>query len=331
MQSNSLYSIPPQSSGGARGGQAAMLIILLVVSSIAFLSCSEDRVTESYDTHPTGWMDEFSPDWHGQAAIGSSGGSCAECHYTGVIMDEIPEDPFDYPGTTESKCQQCHSYPHDAEFRLGHPEWFRTASHGRWSEMESCQSCHGTDFAGGRSGASCNECHTQQGGPAACNTCHGMPPTTTRPIGGYNPGVHAAHARYACTECHARVNGLDHIDALPADVSFADARISTTHGYPVSYQSLGGGNGTCATYCHSDLHNGPPRVSVSWAAGQTLTTCVSCHSVPPVSDFHPNNPRCHECHLNIDPSSNYNNVNGIHFLPGDTLHINGVVNAVFPG
>ncbi|MBK6765716.1 MAG: CxxxxCH/CxxCH domain-containing protein [bacterium] len=279
---------------------AASASTVTATFTLAFISCSEDRVTESYDTHPSNWMDPFSPDWHGQAAIGSSGASCLDCHAISSASNSMNgEGASAATPTAGAACYDCHSYPHVADMNRSHAEHFRTLQN--WSTVSNCRSCHGADFAGGRSGASCNECHTQQGGPAACNTCHGMPPTTTRPIGGYNPGVHAAHSRYACTECHARVNGLDHIDALPADVSFENARISNQHGYPVSYESLGGGNGTCATYCHSDLHSGPPRVAVAWAAGQTLTTCVSCHSVPPVSDFHPNNPRCHECHLNIDP------------------------------
>lgn len=267
-------------------------------------------------------MDQYSPDWHGQAAIGSNSASCASCHYTGEILDEVPEQPYDYPGTTESKCQSCHNYPHAENFATGHTTWF---DHFTWMEITSCQSCHGVDFAGGRSGASCKECHVQPAGPAACNTCHGLPPSTTNPLGDGNPGAHYAHTRYACTECHNRVNGLDHIDILPADVAFGDARISTANGFPASYSSPS----NCATWCHSNLHQGAPMVAVSWNTGQTLNACRSCHQVPPQSPFHPTGNQCHTCHPNVDPASNYNDANQIRFLPGDTLHVNGVVNAVF--
>jgi len=302
------------------------VLAVFVLALFAFISCSEDRVTESYETHPTNWMDPYSPDWHGQAAIGSKGESCAGCHSIEMpraIPAELGEpQPPQY--TTSVYCYSCHSYPHVADVREQHADNF---SSGGWNTITSCQSCHGVNFAGGRAGASCNECHTQQGGPAACNTCHGMPPTTTRPLGNENPGAHSAHARYACTECHNSVNGLDHIDVLPADVAFGDARISTANGFPASYTSPS----NCATWCHSNLHQGAPMVAVNWTSGQTLTACRSCHQVPPSSPFHTTNPRCHECHLNIDPTSNYNDANQIRFLPGDTLHVNGVVNATFPG
>jgi hypothetical protein len=60
-----------------------------------------------------------------------------------------------------------------------------------------CATCHGADFSGGRSGASCLTCHSD--GPTSCTTCHGQPPTS---------GAHAAHAAgtvaraFACSECH---------------------------------------------------------------------------------------------------------------------------------
>lgn len=300
--------------------------IAISVIALAFISCSEDRTTESYETHPTNWMDPYSPDWHGTAAIGSKGESCLGCH---ALRNDlvIPTDngPVTEPTAQALACYTCHGYPHQADVASSHADIFSFP--GSWASISSCQSCHGVDFAGGRSGASCNECHTQQGGPAACNTCHGMPPTTTRPLGYNNPGAHSAHSRYACTECHNSVNGLDHIDVLPADVAFGDARISTANGFPATYTSPS----NCATWCHSNLHQGAPMVAVNWTSGQTLTACRSCHQVPPPSPFHSTDNQCHHCHPNIDPASNYNDANQIRFLPGDTLHVNGTVNATFPG
>ncbi|MBK6910427.1 MAG: hypothetical protein IPH10_05775 [bacterium] len=299
--------------------------IAIAVVAVAFVSCSEDRVTSDYDSHPTGWMDPYSSEWHGQAAISSSGESCLGCHAlsgSAQGFDNGPEQEETVP-TVGTACYDCHAYPHVEGFGESHPQRFTNTEN--WAAISSCQSCHGVDFTGGRTGASCNECHTQQGGPAACNTCHGMPPTTTRPLGSENPGAHSAHARYACTECHHRVAGLDHIDTLPADIGYADARIATANGYPVSYD-----NSNCATWCHSNLHQGAPMVSVQWKTGQTLNACRSCHQVPPQSPFHPTDNQCHHCHPNVDPSSNYNDANFIRFVPGDTLHVNGTVNAIFP-
>lgn len=304
--------------------------VLAALTLILFISCSEDRTTESYETHPTNWMDPYSPDWHGTAAIGSKGESCAGCHT--LLPTEPLLIPFDNGPESEGEvvdhavaCYSCHSYPHKEDVAVSHATRFKYSD--SWNTITSCQSCHGTNFAGGRSGASCNECHTQQGGPAACNTCHGLPPTLEHSLQGHNPGAHYAHSRYACTECHNSVTGLDHIDTLPADVAFGDARISNANGFPATYTSPS----NCATWCHSNLHQGAPMVAVSWNTGQTLNACRSCHQVPPSSPFHSTDNQCHHCHPNIDPASNYNDANMIRFLPGDTLHVNGTVNATFPG
>ncbi|MCB9357903.1 MAG: hypothetical protein H6506_02200 [Calditrichaeota bacterium] len=301
-------------------------LAVLAAFVLIFVSCSEDRVTSSYDTHPTNWMNEFSDEWHGTAALPSKGESCAACHsieeprpITLELGDPEPESTV----STSTYCYECHNYPHGADYGQMHDDDIRAHA---WTSLPSCQNCHGQDFSGARTGVSCNECHTLDGGPAACNTCHGMPPTTTRPLGNQNPGAHSAHAQYACTECHRNVTDLGHIDALPGDVNFDFARISTANNFPANYTSPS----NCATWCHSNLHNGAPMVDVSWNTGQTFTQCRSCHQVPPTAASHPTESRCHFCHLNVDPNSNYNDANQIRFLPGDTLHVNGVVNAIFP-
>ena len=53
--------------------------------------------------------------------------------------------------------------------------------HGKLIEREGwdlnvCASCHGADFSGGPSGATCLTCHQQ--GPTACDTCHDTPPAS---------------------------------------------------------------------------------------------------------------------------------------------------------
>ncbi len=59
-----------------RNKSALFALLAILVITLAFISCSEDRVTSSYETHPQNWMDENSPDWHGQAALPSKGESC---------------------------------------------------------------------------------------------------------------------------------------------------------------------------------------------------------------------------------------------------------------
>ncbi|MCC6477313.1 CxxxxCH/CxxCH domain-containing protein [bacterium] len=305
------------------------MFTVFVLALFSFMSCSEDRVTDSYQVHPSNWMDPYSQEWHGTAALGSKGQSCAECHNVstslgGVFPDVLPPDPQEY--VSDVACSNCHSYPHVSNYTANHPVHILNFE---WQNLASCQSCHGVDFAGGRSGSSCLTCHTEPGGPAACITCHGMPPI--EPIGSIPPGAHGAHSRYACTECHSNVDDLSHIDALPADVAFNDAHISNANGFPNSYTPDPSelGNGTCATYCHSDLHQGAPLVAVEWATGQTITQCRGCHQVPPTAPFHPTENRCHFCHPHVDPNSNYNDANEIRFLD-PSLHVNGVVNATFP-
>lgn len=326
MRNKSTLHIPHRSSGGARGGQTPKRIFILlaafVLALLAFISCSEDRVTDSYQVHPTNWMDPYSEEWHGTAALGSNSESCGECHNI-----TQPRAIMHGSGTEGGDCFECHYfYPHPADYSQFHPIDITDYS---WMRISECQSCHGVDFAGGRAGSSCLSCHTEPGGPAACITCHGTPPI--EPMGSIPPGAHGAHSRYACTECHSNVDDLSHIDALPADVAFNDAHISNANGFPNSYTPDPSelGNGTCATYCHSDLHSGPPMVAVEWATGQTITQCRGCHQVPPTAPFHPTGNRCHECHPHVDPNSNYNDANEIRFLD-PSLHVNGVVNATFP-
>src|SRR5512142_33794 len=40
-------------------------------------------------------------------------------------------------------------------------------------DMRPCQSCHGSNYAGGSVGVSCLTCHTKTNGPENCTTCHG--------------------------------------------------------------------------------------------------------------------------------------------------------------
>ena len=38
--------------------------------------------------------------------------------------------------------------------------------------MSTCIQCHASDYSGGIAETSCLNCHTNTGGPEACNTCH---------------------------------------------------------------------------------------------------------------------------------------------------------------
>jgi predicted CxxxxCH...CXXCH cytochrome family protein len=217
--------------------------------------------------------------------------------------------------------------------------------HGKFLEtnqwnLSYCADCHGSDYAGGSTGVSCNNCH--QGTPEACTTCHGqssdptgMPPrdiagntaTTNRGV-----GAHATHqsggqfsASVACIECHSVPDiyaATGHADtALPAELTWGT--ITLTGGATPSFT----GSLTCeSTYCHGNFGAGNKSNAPSWTTVDgTQATCGSCHALPPVGqsrniqfEHQPVMTDCATCHVAvIDVNNNIIN---------KSLHINGDVN-----
>lgn len=181
--------------------------------------------------------------------------------------------------------------------------------------MKDCQQCHAADFSGGLTGASCLACHTNTGGPFACNTCHGdfsdptkfAPPrdingeTSTTAMG---VGAHANHlynhtlsSSVTCNDCHkvpASVYATGHLDSdLPAEVNLKNLAVANI----ASNATFNPSDGTCAnTYCHGnfefDKSNTVPQdtfiyisdkmvgnnKTVSWTkVDGTQAKCGSCH------------------------------------------------------
>lgn len=172
--------------------------------------------------------------------------------------------------------------PRDAEPVSGvHPSGFvdetSESFHGkeiarRGYDLNECATCHGTDFAGGKSGVTCNKCH--QDGPTACTTCHATPPAT---------GNHAVHgdAQVACSECHvvpATWDAPGHIGSV--DVTFGGGPLSAKT--PASFDG-----GACTVYCHGSAR---PR----WDA-TPVKACDRCHGAPPPSHAQA---QCATCHVN---------------------------------
>jgi predicted CxxxxCH...CXXCH cytochrome family protein len=152
------------------------------------------------------------------------------------------------------------------------------AAHGadlamRGWDFALCQTCHGEDLAGGKSGVSCVSCHPQ--GPTACTTCHGTPPES---------GAHARHD-VACASCHqvpVRWDDPGHIvgDAPPAEVVFGGLGALT----PNARYEAGG----CANvYCHAGA-------TPVWSGTPSGDTCGKCHSLPPPSHV-PAGPTAYTC------------------------------------
>jgi hypothetical protein len=147
------------------------------------------------------------------------------------------------------------------------PEFHGQEVAARGWDLRVCARCHGDDFAGGTSAATCRSCHDAADGPAACDTCHPAAPVTA---------AHPAHAgRWSCAECHVvpvRWDDPGHVlgdDGPPAEARYHDPA-----------------TGTCTVWCHGDVR---PR----WTGGPGEAACGTCHAVPPpdhVSD------QCVNCH-----------------------------------
>ncbi|KAA3612303.1 MAG: hypothetical protein DWQ05_20105 [Calditrichaeota bacterium] len=146
--------------------------------------------------------------------------------------------------------------------------------------MESCQQCHGADYGGGLVESSCLTCHSQDNGPEACNTCHGVFAASADDLANVAPpgglagetavteravGAHQQHLSYypdlttTCNECHKlpqSLNDAGHLDATTgAEVVFGGtlAVIVTEGGSRIPQVQYNTSNATCAnTYCHGN-------------------------------------------------------------------------------
>lgn len=267
--------------------------------------------------HPSDWVNPSNADYHGSYVIVNGWQGCAQCH----------GDDF-RGGTSGTSCYQCHNGP------SGHPDGFLDTQsrsfHGvaiaalGWN-MTSCQTCHGTDYAGGDAGLSCLDCHT--GTPEACNTCHGSgdqgaPPPDLDGNTGTNfkgVGAHAIHLAgdaltngFSCSECHVVPQSLydtGHVDSeLPAEISFGTLATDSSRVTPTW-----DGNDNCSNvYCHGAFDLGAQPYSVSWTIGDT--ECGACHGLPPAAP-HVQINACQFCHGSV--------VNADQEIIDKTKHING--------
>lgn len=199
-----------------------------------------------------------------------------------------------------------------------HPDgWTTPASanfHGKdirernW-DMLSCQTCHGSQYDGGVSQASCRTCHNKPAGPENCTTCHGgtnsAPPRdlsgntakTARGVGTHQIHVVGGTLTVAtpCTECHSvppTVYTIGHVDTQsPAEVLFKDPLANTTTNEPgtATYSSslplfkpvpsYDAQTAKCSnTYCHGNFKNGNTSFAPVWNdATGTQAACGTCH------------------------------------------------------
>ena len=217
--------------------------IALVVASTFWYSCSDDKSPLPSTAHPESWSQTESREFHGKKVLAAGFSSCTSCHGTDFSG-----------GESQVSCFTCHqSFPHqDAWLEISNPDFHgEFIRNDKWS-MVSCQKCHGSDYRGGSSEASCYTCHKDEGGPQACNVCHGSQDNFAPPedlennVATTNLGVgaHQLHLKLFndCSICHtvpANVSDAGHIDDSP------HAEVKDSWGWNRE-------SATCANACHSD-------------------------------------------------------------------------------
>jgi len=202
--------------------------------------------------HPESWINTDSDEFHGKKVLAVSYGSCKSCH-----GDNLKG------GESTIACVTCHEiYPHYSDWNEiaatdFHGNYIRTQK--QWS-MADCRNCHGTDYKGGRSGASCQDCHKGTHCPEECNVCHGnsmnaAPPedlTNRTSTSNITVGAHqvmisqlvesnpSLTVNNVCTVCHQ----------LPGNVSASGHIDNTPHAEVLQTLGWDRNTGTCSNSCH---------------------------------------------------------------------------------
>ncbi len=211
-------------------------IFVLLVAAMMFQACSEPQDAPTapenqVSVHGEGWMNKASPDFHGTVLAHQNYNTedCRQCH--GSQYDG---------GVSGVSCYQCHaSFPHPAAGWISGPDAHPAYLKENGYDLPSCQPCHGENYDEVKVNNSCVTCHTQEGGPEACNNCHGNAGgNATNLINAAPPegldgetapttpavGAHQAHFGYfkslpaqeVCQECHAVPNNFsdpNHVDS----------------------------------------------------------------------------------------------------------------------
>ena len=170
-------------------------------------------------------------------------------------------------------------------------------------DFGECAACHGADFEGGVSEASCTSCHAE--GPTDCETCHGDLEDSA---------PHAAHlgggaiARpLDCQACHptpddyrdpGHIFGEDgEVLDEPAAVEFGALARHTPPGYdrdgPPHYDR---DTQTCTNvYCHGGAFDDPAasQTAPTWTDAPDQAACGTCHGDPPADHA---SEACGHCH-----------------------------------
>ena len=226
--------------------------------------------------------------------------ACAQCHSGGRFLTHLPAPPPQPSGTTPSCFNNtlCHAGLHPTG-------WIDPAQHGVTAKSQpgsdkgftSCQVCHGADFTGGASKASCfsvsspnGSCHVRNG--ASVNAPH--PPVPWRaasPSPTHTSTVDDAEGLNVkiCAQCHLRGANL-RTPILTSYASGAPGCFNSTlcHGalgHPVGWAdpsqhgATAKANITFCQTCHSNNPNGGPGSNPRFnvVLGRLTAGCETCH------------------------------------------------------
>jgi predicted CxxxxCH...CXXCH cytochrome family protein len=256
------------------------LLLLASLPWVFLAACSDPQdaptgMQNTISVHEPGWNDTISANFHGEVlkAKQFDAAECRQCH--GGAFDG---------GLSEVSCktQACHaSFPHPAGWVSGTDSHIQFIKNNGY-DLNSCKPCHGQDYGMTKIDNSCLTCHRKQGGPEACNTCHGdvngdetnlLAAAPPRGLDGETDstsaavGAHQAHFAYfqnfsattICQECHtvpANYSAASHIDAdarAEAQLAGALAAMRTEGGNRVPTGAYNSSANTCGnTYCHGN-------------------------------------------------------------------------------
>ncbi|MEE9169822.1 MAG: CxxxxCH/CxxCH domain-containing protein [bacterium] len=302
--------------------------------------------------HSPGFADNTSADFHANFIaqdLNWNIDGCQKCHGT-----DYKGKGYDNKSCYTSGCHTI--FPH----KTGFADSLSSDFHAKYiAEMliwniESCQDCHGLDYAGnGRDEKNCRTCHTQNDGPVACNTCHGSRDNAAPPedladnilTTAVGVGAHQTHLTdttlttsllQECSHCHIEPSTYSdpgHIDnpPLPAELSFSplasdSSRISPSWNHETA---------TCGSvYCHGAFEFRKEDSAFPWgyadstivgnnaeliwtSVGTGQAECGTCHDLPPKGHVGIAEATCNVCHGRV-VDADFNIID-------KDLHINGKI------
>jgi DnaJ-class molecular chaperone len=334
--------------------QIIKLGIFLTGLLIVSISCLDERNSMGVGTHPGGWMDISSDQFHGSAVTASISGAenCQSCHgqnYSG--------------GTSQISCydSQCHiSYPHAEGFADDSSPDFHSNYISKvinW-DITTCKTCHGNQYNGMDVNGviseekNCLKCHQQKGGPEACSTCHGNSQNAAPPedlsantqnyfitVGAHQQHLtgttHTSNMLDNCVVCHADVPVFSVSNHVNDNTEHAEITFNQlAKGFGMSNPTWDRESATCNNvYCHGAFSfpehdnnfayadsaiEGTYKAVVWNSVGSNQAACGTCHGLPPKGHIATELTQCVNCHANV-VDENLNIIN-------KALHINGLVN-----